>query len=211
MSMDEEGSKRQELDRYYWLRILTELRQHPHPLTHQSVSLYNIMNGQVGSETKVNVQDAVEIRQDTRGQDYKENTNSTQNKSQTHRAKQYEVTSFLSTDCELSTETCSKNVYSLVPRTSFASSLPGCFHHPIKKTVETMQVLKRGVTIKGKTVYDLETVFGPSSLIDQYGCMRKRRKGLLEMHSLSGSDTVSNLNGRGKVPALQVLTQTDID
>ena len=45
----------------------------------------------------------------------KRNTNSTQNKSQTHRAKQYEVTSFLSTDCELSTETCSKNVYSLGP------------------------------------------------------------------------------------------------
>ena len=49
------------------------------------------------------------------GQDYKKNTNSTQNKSQTHRAKQYEVTPFLSTDCELSTETCSKNVYSLGP------------------------------------------------------------------------------------------------
>ena len=45
----------------------------------------------------------------------KKNTNSTQNKSQTHHAKQYEVTSFLSTDCELSTETCSKNVYSLGP------------------------------------------------------------------------------------------------
>ena len=46
----------------------------------------------------------------------KKNTNSTQNISQTHRAKQYEVTSFLSTDCELSTETCSKNVYSLGPK-----------------------------------------------------------------------------------------------
>ena len=45
----------------------------------------------------------------------KKNTNSTQNKSQTHRAKQYEVTSFLSTDCELSTESCSKNVYILGP------------------------------------------------------------------------------------------------
>ena len=45
----------------------------------------------------------------------KKNTNSTQNKSETHRTKQYEVTSFLSTDCELSTETCSKNVYSLGP------------------------------------------------------------------------------------------------
>ena len=43
----------------------------------------------------------------------KKNTKSTQNKSQTHRAKQYEVTSFLSTDCELSTDTCSKNVHSL--------------------------------------------------------------------------------------------------
>ena len=41
----------------------------------------------------------------------KKNTNSTQNKYKTHRAKQYEVTSFLSTDCELSTETCSKNIF----------------------------------------------------------------------------------------------------
>ena len=48
----------------------------------------------------------------------KKNINSTQNKSQTHRAKQYEVTSFLSTYCELSTETCSKNVYSIGPRSS---------------------------------------------------------------------------------------------
>ena len=31
----------------------------------------------------------------------KKNTNSTQNKSETHRAKQYEVMLFLSTDCEL--------------------------------------------------------------------------------------------------------------
>ena len=48
----------------------------------------------------------------------KKNTNSTQNKF--HRAKQYEVTSFLSTDCELSIETCSKNVYSLGPWISHA-------------------------------------------------------------------------------------------
>ena len=109
MAMGEEGSEIRELDRDYRLRILTELRKHPHPLTHQSDSLYNIVNGQVVSETNVNVQDAVEIGQDT--------------------------------------------------RTSFASSLPGGFHHPLKKTLETMQVLKRGVKIKGKTVYDLETVF----------------------------------------------------
>ena len=54
----------------------------------------------------------------------KKNTNSTQNKSQTHRAKQYEVMSFLSTDCELSTETCSKNVYSLSPRCFIVCSSP---------------------------------------------------------------------------------------
>ena len=46
----------------------------------------------------------------------KKNTNSTQNKYQTHNARAYEVTSFLSTDCELSTETCSRFVYSLGPR-----------------------------------------------------------------------------------------------
>ena len=51
----------------------------------------------------------------SRAKTIKKNTNSTQNKSETHHAKQYEVTSFLSTNCELSTETCSKNVYSLGP------------------------------------------------------------------------------------------------
>ena len=54
----------------------------------------------------------------------KKNTNPTQNKSQTHRAKQYEVTSFLSTDCELSTETCSKNVYSIGPLKSSSWARP---------------------------------------------------------------------------------------
>ena len=53
----------------------------------------------------------------------KKNTNSTQNKSQTHRAEQYEVTSFLSTDCELSTETCSKNDYSLGPLSPSSMSI----------------------------------------------------------------------------------------
>ncbi len=63
MAMDEEGSEIRELDRDDRLRILTELRKHPHTLTHQSDSLYNIVNGQVVSETKVTVQDAVEIGQ----------------------------------------------------------------------------------------------------------------------------------------------------
>ena len=152
MAIDEEGSKIRKLDRYNRLWILTELRKHSHPLTHQSDSLYNIVNGQVVSETKVHVQDVVEIGQGT--------------------------------------------------RTSFASSLPGGFHHPIKKTVATMQDQKRGAKIKGKTCYDLEAVFVPPSFIDQYHCMTKRSKallkGLMGMHALSGRDRVSYPNGRGK-------------
>ena len=64
--MDKEGNEIRELDRDDRFRILTELRKHLHPLTHQSDSLYNIVNGQVVSETKVTVQDAVEIVEDTR-------------------------------------------------------------------------------------------------------------------------------------------------
>ena len=48
----------------------------------------------------------------------KKNTNSTPNKSQTRRARAYKVTSFLSTDSELSTETCSRFLYSLGPRSA---------------------------------------------------------------------------------------------
>ena len=44
----------------------------------------------------------------------KKKENSTQNKSQHPRVRAYEVRSFLSTDSELSTDTCSKNVYSRV-------------------------------------------------------------------------------------------------
>ena len=61
----------------------------------------------------------------------KKNTNSTQNKCETHRAKQYEVTSFLSTDCDLSTETCSKNVYSIGPLSSSPRSIHSPEHHVI--------------------------------------------------------------------------------
>ena len=45
----------------------------------------------------------------------RKNTNSTPNKSQTQRARAYDVTSFLSTDCELSTNPCSRFLYSLGP------------------------------------------------------------------------------------------------
>ena len=64
MKHKEEGSKRRELDRDDRLRILTELRKHSHPLTHPSDSIYNIVNGQVVSETEVNVQDDGAIGQD---------------------------------------------------------------------------------------------------------------------------------------------------
>ena len=64
--------------------------------------------------------------------------NSTRNKSQTQRARAYEVTSFLSTDCEFGTETCSKDVYSLRPRSSAfslfgvsASSIHSFAHFPV--------------------------------------------------------------------------------
>ena len=145
MAMDNEGSKIRELDRDDKLRILTELRKHPHQLAHQSDTLYNIVNGQVVSETKVNVLDAVEIGQDT-------------------------MTSLRHLYLEASTM------------------------HPIKKTVETMP--KRGVKIKGKTVYDLETVFVPPSLIDPNGCIRKRskavRKGLWKRKGARPASTHSN-------------------
>ena len=45
----------------------------------------------------------------------KKNTNSTPNKSQTQRAGPWEVASFLSTDCELSTNPCSRFLCSLGP------------------------------------------------------------------------------------------------
>ena len=53
----------------------------------------------------------------TWGQDYKEKhkTRLKTNVKRT-RAEKYKVTSFLSTDCELSTNPCSKNVYNLGPR-----------------------------------------------------------------------------------------------
>ena len=44
----------------------------------------------------------------------KKKKNSTQNKSETQHARAYKVTSFLSTDCESSAETCSENVCTVI-------------------------------------------------------------------------------------------------
>ena len=57
--------------------------------------------------------------------------------------------------------------------TSFALSLPGGFHHPIKKPIKIMRVTKRHVKVKIKTEYDLKAVFVPPFLIDEYGCIKK--------------------------------------
>ena len=75
----------------------------------------------------------------------------------------------------------------------FSLSLSNNFHPTIKKKVKTMEVIKRSVTVKGKAIYDVETLFGrllvvgqqrgvdiadvfqyelspvPPSLIDEYG------------------------------------------
>ena len=77
----------------------------------------------------------------------KKNTNSTQNKSQTHRAKQYEVTSFLSTDCELSTDTCSKNVYSL-GTLSLRTSISASPSHLLLVVLLVLSLLPRGQDYK---------------------------------------------------------------
>ena len=53
----------------------------------------------------------------------KKKINSTQNKSQIQSAGAYEVASLLSTDCELSTDTCSKNIYSIGPRSVFVGGV----------------------------------------------------------------------------------------
>ena len=44
-------------------------------------------------------------------------------------------------------------------KTSFASSLPGGFHHTINKTLTIHQVLERCVKVNVKTVYEVEAVF----------------------------------------------------
>ena len=82
----------------------------------------------------------------------------------------------------------------------FSASLPHGFHEIIQKRDKTMEVMKKGVTVKGKAIYDMEVLFAwllvigqqrgidlkdvfdhelspvPPSLIDEYGCLRKGDK-----------------------------------
>ena len=85
----------------------------------------------------------------------------------------------------------------------FSSSLSSNFHTIIKKKVKTMEALKKAVTVNGKAIYDVETLFSrllvlgqkrsvdlanifqfelspvPTALIDEYGCLRKGNKAVL--------------------------------
>ena len=85
----------------------------------------------------------------------------------------------------------------------FSASLSSAFHATIKKNVKSMEAMKKAVHVKGKAVYDVETLFSrllvvghqrnmdvadvlqyelspvPSALIDEYGCLRKGGKSVL--------------------------------
>lgn len=86
---------------------------------------------------------------------------------------------------------------------AFHNSLPAGFHAKITSRVKTMEILKRGIKIGNKTIFDLEAIFirllmvgqqrqlqlapifsyelcaVPPSLIDEYGCLRKGNKYVL--------------------------------
>ena len=94
----------------------------------------------------------------------------------------------------------------------FSASLSSEFHKTIKKKVKAMELLKKAVTVNGKAIHDIETLFSrllvvgqqrsvdiadvfqfelspvPPALIDEYGCLRKGDKAVL-VKSLSVSVT----------------------
>ena len=86
---------------------------------------------------------------------------------------------------------------------SFRNTLPNGFQGKISNQVKTMEQLKRGINVNGKTIFDLEAIFirllvvgqhrqlqlttilqyelcaVPPSLIYEYGCLRKGNKSVL--------------------------------
>lgn len=148
----EEGENRRKLDQQDRREISLELAKHSHPLEVESEVLYNIVNGQVAPK-EVNVQDALVTGE--------------------------KMASY------------------------FRNSLPSGFHAKINNQVKTMEHLKRGMKVGSKTVFDLEAIFLrlltvgqqrqfqlasifqyelcklPSSLMDEYGCLRKGNKSVL--------------------------------
>ncbi|KAG1662802.1 hypothetical protein GQR58_020746 [Nymphon striatum] len=87
--------------------------------------------------------------------------------------------------------------------TSLQNTLPTGFHGKISNKVKTMEQLKRGIKVGGKTIFDLQAIFVrllvvgkqrqfkltsifqyelcevPPSLIDECGCLRKGNKAVL--------------------------------
>ena len=49
----------------------------------------------------------------------------------------------------------------------FSASLSSEFHKTIKKKVKTMELLKKAVTIKGKAIYDVVTLFSLLLVVGQ--------------------------------------------
>ena len=148
----EEGVKTCKVDEDDRQRISTELGKCSHPLDTESDILYNIHNGQV-APTIVNVSDSL--------------------------------------------------AFGGTMATAFQNSLPTGFHAKLSSPVNTFEHLKRGVKIGDKVVFDLESIFlrllvdgqqremellpifgyelcaVPPSLMDEYGCLRRRNKAIL--------------------------------
>ena len=147
----EEGRKRRNTDADDRRRISLELATMSHPLENQSPHLYNIANGAYPSDgLEINVDESVAI------------------------------------GCRMAS--------------MFRTSLPTGFHATISSPIKTMEHMKKGVKVGEKTIFDLETIFlrlltigqqrqidlapifmyelcpVPSSLLDEYGFLRKGSK-----------------------------------
>ena len=48
-----------------------------------------------------------------------------------------------------------------------SASLSSEFHKTIKKKVKTMELLKKALTVKGKAIYDIETLFNQLLVVGQ--------------------------------------------
>ena len=103
----------------------------------------------------------------------------------------------------------------------FSASLSSEFHKTIKKKVKTMELLKKAVTVKGKAIYDIETLFSrllvvmqqssidiadvfqfelspvPPALVDEYGCLRKGDKAVLVKSQCLSHDSMCSKRGAG--------------
>ena len=147
----EEGKKRTEMDGDDRRRISLALSKMSHALENQSPHLYNIANGIFRPpEAEVNVAESVDIGQRMAAQ--------------------------------------------------FWASLPTGFHATVSSFIKTMEHIKKGVKMGDKKIFNLETIFFklvtvgqqrhmklgpifqyelcpiPSSLIDEYGCLKKGSK-----------------------------------